>query len=158
MRSAVIFYSYSGNTKKVALELNKYLGERGSVELIEIKGLDESGNFFKQSNRAFFQKEAIIQGAKLDLSSFDMICLGTPVWAFGPAPAMNTYLKECSGLQGKNMIIFTTHGSGLGVGRCVKIIEDAVTKKGANKTRNFSIQQAKVNDAEFLLDTFSKIF
>lgn len=157
MKSAIIYYSYTGNTKKVALELKNYLEKQGSVELIEVKAVDETKSFFGQCNRALFKKEATIEDMKFDLSGFDLICFGTPVWAFGPAPAMNTCLKKCFGLENKTAAIFTTYGSGTGNGRCIKIMQRALEPKGVKQFRSFSVQQFKVNDSNFILDKIAEV-
>ena len=108
MKSAIVYYSYSGNTRKVALFLRDYLEKDRTVKLIELNALDEPSSFFGQAQRAFFRQEAKIEHTDFDLSMFDLICFGTPVWAFGPAPAMNTFLKNCFGLENKSAITFTT--------------------------------------------------
>jgi NAD(P)H-dependent FMN reductase len=77
--------------------------------------------------------------------------LGTPVWAFGPAPAMNTFLDKCLGLEGKEAVLFTTYGSGVGKERCLDYMEDILSKKGARQFRRFSIQEFKAKDKEFVL-------
>ncbi|MFC1646388.1 flavodoxin family protein [Candidatus Omnitrophota bacterium] len=156
MTSAIVYYSYTGNTRKVALQLKDYLERKGSVELIEIKALDESKSFFGQCNRAFFGKEAIIEGVRLELSGFDLICVGTPVWAFGPAPAINAYLNKCAGVKNKTVVVFTTYGSGTGNGKCIRKIENSLKKKGAIKFRSFSIQQFKTSNKDFILDVLNK--
>ena len=114
MNSAVIYYSYSGNTKKVAELLTRELEPKGQAQQVELAGIDEARSFLGQCRRAFFHKRAQIQPVLSDLSGFDLICFGTPVWAFGPAPAINTYLDKCSGLSEKAVILFTTYGSGTG--------------------------------------------
>jgi flavodoxin len=151
MKSIVIYYSYSGNTKKVADILVEYLAQQGEVNTIELKAQDESGNFFTQCSRAFWRKRAKIEPINFDLLQFDLICLGTPVWAFGPAPTINTFLDQCAGLENKKVILFTTYGSGTGNGRCLKFMQDILSNKGASNFNRFSIQQFKVNDREFVL-------
>ncbi|MDD5004970.1 MAG: flavodoxin [Candidatus Omnitrophica bacterium] len=157
MRSAIIYYSYSGNTRKVAQELKKYLEKQGSVELAELKPLDESDNFFVQSKRALFGKEAIIENTQFDLTGFDVICLGTPVWAFGPSPAMNTFLKKCFGLKNKTVVIFTTYGSGTGNNKCIRKIQKTLQPQGVKQFRSFSVQQSKVKDNNFILNILAKV-
>lgn len=157
MKSAIIYYSYSGNTKRIAEVLSEHLKQKGEVEIIELKASDESGNFFSQAARAFFKKRAQIAGANFDLTKFDFICLGTPVWAFGPAPAMNTYLDKCLGLEGKEIVLFTTYGSGTGNQRCLNYMQDILSKKGAKNFKRFSIQQFKVSDKEFVLSKIKEI-
>ncbi len=151
MKSIVIYYSYSGNTKKVADFLSEYLRQKFTVDVSEIKAVDESGNFLSQAIRAFRHKRGCIEVPKSDLEEYDLICLGTPVWAFGPAPAMNTYLDKCSGLEAQKVILFTTYGSGTGNSRCLNYMQRILRKKGAMGFRWFSIPQFKINDKEFVL-------
>jgi flavodoxin len=157
MKSIIIYYSYNGNTKKVSYVLSEYLKPRSEIEFIELKGLDESSSFFGQCQRAFRHKKAVIQPVNFDLSSYDLICMGTPVWAFGPAPAMNTYLDKCSGVENKLAILFTTYGSGTGNERCLNYMQGILAKKGAREFKRFSIQQFKVKDKDFVLSKIRQI-
>lgn len=157
MQSIIIYYSYSGNTKKVANILMELLKTKGEVQQTELVGLDESKSFFGQCRRAFLRKKAALQPVNFDLSEFDLICFGTPVWAFGPAPAMNTYLDKCFGLEGKSVILFSTYGSGAGRERCLDYMQDILAKKGAKDFQKFSIQQFKVNDKEFVLSKIKEM-
>ena len=156
MKAIIIYYSYSGNTKKVAGILCGSLKEKGQVETITLNALDESKNFFGQCARAFKHRRASIEPVENNLSQYDLICLGTPVWAFGPAPAMNTYLDQCSGLEGKEVILFTTYGSGTGNERCLNYMQDVLSKKGAVGFKRFSIQQIRVKDEEFVISQIKK--
>ncbi|MFC1592809.1 flavodoxin family protein [Candidatus Omnitrophota bacterium] len=156
MTAIIIYYSYSGNTKKVADVLSSYLGNKYEVAVSRLEAPEESSSFAKQAVRALLRKRVNISNTETDLSSYDLICLGTPVWAFAPAPAMNTYLDQCAGLDGKQVAIFTTYGSGTGVSRCVDYMCNVLSKKGAKDSKVFSIQQAKVNDEEFVKKVISK--
>ena len=151
MKTAIVYYSYSGNTRKVAEVLAQALKDKSSVELIDLKALDESKSFFSQCRRAVVHTKGKIAQVNLDLSGYDLVCLGTPVWAFGPAPAINTYLEQCSGVQGKDVILFTTYGSGAGRERCINYMQDILSRKGAKNFKRFSIQQFKVNDKDFII-------
>lgn len=157
MKSIIVYYSYSGNTQKVANILMELLKTKSEVQQTELMGLDESKSFFDQCLRAFLRKKAALQPVNFDLSEFDLICFGTPVWAFGPAPAMNAYLEKCFGVEGKAVILFTTYGSGAGNDRCLKFMQDILAKKGAKDFKKFSIQQFKVNDKEFVLSQIKEI-
>jgi len=150
MKSAIIYYSYSGNTKKVAKILTESLNLQSEAAETELKPTDESKSFFKQCRRAFSHTRAKIEPVNLDLSDYDLICFGSPVWAFGPAPAMNTYLDNCTGLNGKDIILFTTYGSGTGNERCLNYMQEILAKKGARSFRRFSVQQYKIKDREFI--------
>lgn len=150
MRAIIIYYSYSGNTKKVADILADYLGRSYEVKMVRLVALDEAGSFFKQAARALFRKKAHISPAELNLSGYDLVCFGTPVWAFAPAPAMNTYLEDCLGLKDKLLVLFATYGSGAGLNHCLSYMQEILSAKGANDFRKFSIQQFKADDRELI--------
>ena len=150
MKSVIVYYSYSGNTKKVAQELAEYLKETSEVDMIELVPQDEPRSFFGQCRRAFWHSQAKLEPVNMNLLPYDLICIGTPVWAFGPAPAINTYLEECSGLCEKQAIIFTTFGSGTGNARCLQHMQKILVKKGIEDFKRFSIQQYKVDNQEFV--------
>jgi len=135
----------------VAEILAGYLREKGEVELIELNPLDESKSFFGQCRRAFYRIRAKLAPVNFDLSGYDLICFGNPVWAFAPVPAMNTYLDNCTGAEGKEAVVFTTYGSGSGNTRCLNTMQEALRKKGAKSFKRFSIQQFKVKDSTFVL-------
>jgi flavodoxin len=156
MKSAVIYYSFSGNTSKVAQVLAGYLRDQGEVSIIELKTLDESNKFFMQALRAFRHKKAEIEPADFNLLEYNLVCFGTPVWAFGPAPAMNAYLDKCRGLQGQEVILFTTYGSGTGNGRCLNHMQNILARKGITGFKRFSIQQGKVHDREAVWKAIEK--
>jgi len=156
MKSIVIYYSYSGNTGKVADILSEVLAQKGEVVTIDLHCLDEANSFLAQCHRAFRHTKGQIEPVNLDLSGYDLICLGTPVWAFGPAPATNTYLDKCSGVEGKSIILFTTYGSGTGNNRCLNYMQDILVKKGAKEYKRFSIQQGKVKYKEFVLNSIKE--
>lgn len=134
----------------VANILAEELKAKGSVDLIRLEARDESNSFIGQCKRAFFKKKAEIEDTIFDLSSYAMVCFGTPVWAFGMAPALRAYLDKCTGLEGKQVILFTTCGSGSGNNKCLSEIQAVVSKKGAKEFSRFSVQQFKVKDSNFV--------
>lgn len=157
MKILIIYYSYHGNTKKVAEILDECLRQTYEVRISRLEALDESTSFFRQTARAFFHKKAKLSFVDFDLSSYDLICLGTPVWAFAPAPAMNAYLDGCFGLEGKSVVLFTTYGSGTGVIRCLNYMQTILSNKGAKDFKRFSVQQFRVNDKEFISKIISEV-
>ena len=119
MKSIIVFYSFSGNTARVADSLREYLEEKGTVEVHRLKAPSESKSFFAQCLQALFKKKVTLEGAPIEVGEFDLICLGTPVWAFAPTPAMRSYIDRCSGISGKRILLFITYGSGIGEEKCL---------------------------------------
>lgn len=50
---------------------------------------------------------------KIDPANYDLVALGTPVWAFNFTPPIRTFLKE-NKISGKKIILFCTHGGATG--------------------------------------------
>jgi len=137
--------------------LAEALKQKGEVEELQLFALDESKTFLGQCQRAFKHARAKIQEVNCDLSRYDLICFGTPVWAFGPAPALNTYLDKCFGASGKDVILFATYGSGAGKERCLDYIQKILSAKGVSNFKRFSIQQSKVNKKDFIIAEITKL-
>lgn len=152
MKLLIVYYSYSGNTRKVAKALVETLKAKGQAEELELIAQDEAKSFLGQCSRAFKHQRARISEVNFDLSKYDLVCFGTPVWAFGPAPALNTYLDKCSGVSGKDIILFSTYGSGAGKERCLDYMQKILSDKGALGFKRFSIQQSKVDKKEFIIN------
>ena len=107
MEAIIIYYSLTGNTQKTAQILSESLqGRQYGVRMLELKPVDEARSFLGQAIRAFQHKKARIVQAGLNLSAYDLVCFGTPVWAFGPAPALNGYMAQCYGITNKPAILF----------------------------------------------------
>jgi flavodoxin len=157
MKSIVIYYSYSGNTRKLAMVLNDYLAQKGESQLLELHALDEARSFLGQCRRAVTHTKAKLAPVNFDFSGYDLICFGTPVWAFAPAPAMNSCLDKCTGLDNKRILLFSTYGSGTGNERCLRFMQELLAKKGAADFKQLSLQQSKVKDKGFVLTQIIKL-
>jgi multimeric flavodoxin WrbA len=49
----------------------------------------------------------------VDIGAYDLVIIGTPVWAWSYAPAMKTFLEETK-IEGKKIALFCCHGGGPG--------------------------------------------
>jgi len=157
MRSMIAYYSYTGHSKKMAEYLAGILEKRGTVTVERLKPVEEIGTFVGQCRAAFGKKRAELQpGVTFDLSPYDLIVIGCPVWAFAPVPAVNTYLDKINGTQGKRAIVFLTSGSGAGVGRCFKTIRNTLESKGIVHTSELNIPDRKSKDEEFIVASIAK--
>lgn len=82
MRILIIYFSLSGNTKKLSTALSKHLN--CDLEEITVKRKLKKCNFFKKL-RIVFNKNPELEEIKSNFDDYDMIFLGTPVWG-GSAP------------------------------------------------------------------------
>jgi flavodoxin len=157
MKTLITYYSFSGNTDRVVRIFADKLKTNGEVALQRLKPADEITGFAAQCRAAFMKKRAKLDAAiNFDASPFDLVVLGCPVWAFSPVPAMNSYLDNLKGLNGKRVVVLLTSGSGVGVARCFKNIRDVLQGKGASSVDEINIPDRKQGDAGFIAEAVSK--
>lgn len=100
----VVYYSRTGNCRAVA----RVIGETLSCPVREIKDLKNRAGFWGFiSGMIDIRKRPItaIEPKTLDLSTFDTIFLGSPIWGMRFAPAITTALSTFS-FSGKRVILF----------------------------------------------------
>lgn len=151
-QAIVIYYSYSGKTKQVGEFLKNKITRRFQTDMLELKPTDESKFFLKQCARAFKKIQANLnqQDLILNLKEYDLIVLGTPVWAFGMAPALRSYINKCSGLETKKVVLFATYGSGVGKNKCINEMTEIIETKGTDDIKSFLVQQGDVKNINIL--------
>jgi menaquinone-dependent protoporphyrinogen IX oxidase len=87
----VIFYSRSGTTRRIATALSAALG--GSVEEIaEDRGRSGFLGYLRSVIEARRKRSANILPARIDPKSFDLVVIGTPVWAWSVSSPVRAYL------------------------------------------------------------------
>ena len=111
-KTLVLYYSLTGNTKMVAEEFANRLG----ADIEEIVCVDPyDTNFLACIERCKKEREAgtviDIEPVKADLSKYDVIFIGYPVWFGTYAPPIATFLAN-NDLSGKTIVPFCTFGSG----------------------------------------------
>ena len=90
-KALVVYYSRTGNTKKVAEAVAGQLG--CDVERIE-DTKDRTGltGWFKSGRDALRRKETVIGPPQRDPAAYDLVLIGTPVWAWTVTPAVRAYI------------------------------------------------------------------
>ena len=114
MKTLILYYSYGGNTRRVAQMIQKEVGG----DLAEIQTVQPyTGDYnavVDQGQREIdsgFCPE--LKPLSVDLKDYDTVVLGSPVWWYTFAPAMHSFLKEAD-LAGKRVYPFATNGGWLG--------------------------------------------
>ena len=113
MKKLFIYYSYTGNGDVVS----KKMQEKGyDIRKVEtVKKLPK--NFFFGMMAGGFQagikKKAKLKEFDYDISSYDEIVIGSPIWNARFAPAINTVLANMN-FEGKKLTFVFYAGSGEG--------------------------------------------
>ena len=110
-KGLIAYYSHSGNTKDIAMKIQKLTG----ADIFEIKPLSAyPAQYDDVVNQAKIEKERDIKPELLDngnISKYDTIILGTPVWWYTFASPIRTFLTSHD-FTGKTIMPFCTHGGG----------------------------------------------
>lgn len=109
MKTLVVYYSRSGNTKKIAEEISNKV-KCDIEEIIDNKNRKGIIGWLISGRDAHSKKLTTISEIKKDPSKYDVVAIGTPIWAGLMAPAVRTYINENKG-KFKNVAFFSTCGS-----------------------------------------------
>ena len=136
-KKIVAFFSASGTTKKAA----EMISEEANADLFEIEpkvpytkaDLDwmdkKSRSSIEMSDKKY--RPEIVKN-ELDLSSYNEILLGFPIWWYVAPTIINTFLESYD-FSGKKIVLFATSG-GSGFGNTMKELQpsapDAVITEG----------------------------
>jgi flavodoxin len=109
MKALVVYYSRTGHTRKVAEDIAKEL-QCDREELVDT--VNRSGpigwvNSGRQASQGAMTK---LQPLKNDPSSYDIVIIGSPVWAAHVSTPVRTYLAE-NKEKIKKVAFFTTLGN-----------------------------------------------
>jgi flavodoxin len=157
MKTLITYYSYSGITAKVIDIFREVLQKKGEVKIQRLKPKQEITSFISQCLAARSGKRCELEDSVLfDVSVYDIIIIGLPVWAFAPVPAINTYLDKVLGLVGKKVIILITSGSGTGVNTCFRTLRNILKDKGARDIQEINIPNTKMKERDFIVSALEK--
>lgn len=134
MKTLLLYYSYGGNTHRVAQHMKEML-ECDTAEIQTVTAYtgsyDSVVNQGQQEVNAGF--EPPIRPIERDLRNYDVVILGTPVWWYTFAPAVKTALSA-QDWNGKIIYPFATNGGWIGhtFQDIEKACAGATVKKGLN--------------------------
>lgn len=92
MKTLVVFYSRSGKTKKVA-ETISYILKCDIEEIFDTKNRKGILGFLSAGNDAIRNKSTTITKIKKDPSLYDLVIIGTPIWAANISTPIRTYIS-----------------------------------------------------------------
>jgi flavodoxin len=108
MANLVVYYSRTGNTKKIGEAVAKALN-CDKEELIDTKDRLGALGYVSGGYDASRKNLTILKDLQKNLMDYDLVIVGTPIWAWNVCPAVRTFLlnnKE----KIKNLAFFATEG------------------------------------------------
>lgn len=113
MRTAIIYYSMSGNTEFAAEKIAKKL-EADVIRIEPVKAYPDKGvkKFFWGGKSAVMGEEPELLPYDFQAEQYDTIIIGTPIWASSFAPPIKTFLSKNRNITDKKIAVFTCFSGG----------------------------------------------
>lgn len=109
MAACILYHSETGHTRAVA----EYAARATGATLISVRDCASYNiitRYLVGARRARRGERATIDPAVIDVSIYDGIVVGSPVWAWHPTPAINAAIAALRGCEGKKGVVFATCG------------------------------------------------
>lgn len=112
MKRIIIYYSLTDNTKNAAEKLAELLNaDLCRIDTVKTMPSDKGKQMIIGGMKATFGMRPEIKGVPPEITSYNEVIIGTPVWAGKNAPAVNTLLKNKQ-IKEKVTAVFTLSGGG----------------------------------------------
>jgi Flavodoxins len=109
MKSLVVYYTRTGKTKLAAEAIAAQLGA-DLEEVVDLKKRQGTLGWINSGKDASRKSLTDIAPTQKAPSDYDLVVIGTPIWAWLPTPAFRTYISKNS-LAGKKVAVFYTFDS-----------------------------------------------
>lgn len=107
MKILVVYYSKTGNTRKIAQELSVKL-KADIDEIKEARKRGFLGTWLKGTRQAMKEKSSQVTFSK-NPGDYDLVVLGGPIWAWNLIPPLRGYLEQNKD-KIKKLAFFVTYG------------------------------------------------
>lgn len=142
-KKLIVYFTYTNNTKKIAEDIKAKL----NCDILEIKPVKPYDKDYDtvvrlEQNNETAKKTPDIEKIDMDLSKYDEIILGSPVWWYTIAPVIRTFLKQ-NDLSGKKIVPFATNGGW--IGRTFKEIRDLCPNSNVENEMNVVFEGSELS-------------
>lgn len=115
------------------------------MEVKDRAGYSKMGMYLKGMPRALLGHKADIEPGVIDVSGYDAIIIGSPVWAGNPTPAINAAIDALQGIEGKTVFIYcTSRGSPQ---KTLEKIKAMLAERGADVRGCVSLTESDVQSS-----------
>ena len=107
MRTAVIYHSETGNTRKVA----EYLARQVTADLYSVQSTFPYNHLTRMVvgiRRSLSGTKDPVEPKTIDVGPYECVAIGSPVWAGMPTPVINGAVAGLANCQGKEAVVFMT--------------------------------------------------
>ena len=147
MKTLVVYYSLTGKTRLVAQAISEAL-KATLVEIEERRPVAMPFVYISGGMRAFMNWGSKIKPVDVDLKQYERIFIGSPMWAYRPAPAINSFIYRTN-LEGRSVIPFFTMG-GDNSEKALANITAKMEKRQGKVVGSFAITSYNASDEEII--------
>ena len=124
MNTEIVYYSMHGNVRYVAEKVAKELGA-DLIELKPVKAYPDKGamQFIWGGSAVTFKKKPDLEPYSFNASDYDLVIIGTPVWASNFTPPLRTFFED-NDLTGKKIAVIATSAGG-DSSKCIQAVKEA---------------------------------
>ncbi len=143
MKIAYLFFSYTGNTRFIAEKMQQACGG----DLIPVLTTRRYSTFTAYTVGALRsrQEEADpIRPEEIDVSGYDLLVIGSPVWAWKPAPPTQSLVTALRGSEGKRAVIYVTCGHQ--AGEALPLMERWLDSRGITVVSQMAFTKPDIDD------------
>jgi len=134
MKVLIAYYSLEGNTHYLAKGIAECVGA-DLLRLMPVKDIKNNKmKYLFGGRQASMKSKPKLQPLNKNAQEYDMIIIGTPVWAFTMTPAVRSFLNS-AGLKDKKIGLFSCHRGG--PGNVIKHMKEILEGNEILGTTNF---------------------
>lgn len=126
MKSLVVFYSWTGNTRKIAETIAKAL-KSDMEEIQDVKARKGVFGFMKSGFESLFKKLPKIKETKYSPEDYDLVIFGSPIWAGTIASPLRTYIAKNKDKIKKTALVIISGGDN--PAKSANAVEEITKKK-----------------------------
>jgi len=111
MKALVAYYSRTGTTRKAAKGVSKFL-KCDAEEILDTKDRSGPVGYLLAGKDATLKRLTKLKQTEKSPLAYDLVVIGTPVWAFTVSAPVRTYIHENKGRLKKVAFFCTMEGTG----------------------------------------------
>lgn len=149
MKTLIVYFSLEGNTEYVVDMMSKEIGA-DVLRLIPKKAYHDKGfaKFFWGGKSAVMAEKPELEAYSVDLSQYERVVFGFPVWASNLTPPLRTFIEDnANAIKGKNFAAFACQ-SGSGAEKAFAKLAKALGVSEIEKTAVFIDPKARHDEGK----------
>lgn len=154
MKICIIYHSETGNTRHVAQHIAEACGGK-IIEITDRTSYNRITGFVVRCKMARGEERCPIEPTAIDVSGYDQLVFGSPVWAFKPTPAIHTAINALKGCEGKRATAFCTHGGK--PGQTAETFQKWIEARGMKCVGNADIHQKEIENEKKTKDLIATV-